>query len=219
MQPHLFLKAVLTLMLLTPLTASAVNIAVTGVDTVLQSLTDGDAGFTVDDSLTFATGSPQIDLTTATPWTFTKSQLNFTTLGDGEVYAEFVILMNEGGNGNSITMNEFTLSNGGSSLWDLDSGEDSQVTFNEGSINFNQGGTSAEIAIYIHHSVFTSLADTDTISTTFDFTAGTGGPDFIGFGAGDGSTPPVIPEPSAMALMMIAGLGLGFCRRRSNRRC
>ncbi len=213
------LTAFITLLVVPSPFSHAATITVTGVETTIEALADGNAAFAVDDTVTLATGSPEIDITSGTPWTFTKDDLNYTTLSDGKVYAEFVILMNETGGGNSITMNDFNLSVGGVSLWDLDTGEDNEVVFNEGTIDFNSGGASAEIAIYICHEVFSVLGDTDTISTTMDFTGGTNGADFIGFGAGDGSTPPPpnpIPEPTSI-LYLALGAGLVFGRRRKRR--
>ncbi len=175
---------------------------------------DGDSLFTVNDTFTIANGSPTADISSASAWEFQRSALRFREI-NSVYYAEFVIVMNENVNGTTITMNELAFSSGGSSLWNLDSGEDNSVTFNENDplVNFAAGGNSdAELAIHIPHSVFAGLSDTDTISVTYSFTAATAGPDTIGMG--DGLV--AIPEPSS-SFLMFAGLSL-FLRHRSERR-
>lgn len=155
-----------------------------------------------------------VDVTTSTTCDLspTGGDLQFTTIG-GVAYATFQLEMNEQGKKDGFTIDAFSVSLGGSTLWDM--GGDTINVQPTSTISFESNGL---VQIYIPASAFSSVDVLDTLKINVDLGETGAAVDSVGLAEGDGTTSPIstggpIPEPSTTLLTLLGAAFLMLKRR------
>jgi hypothetical protein len=167
---------------------------------------------------------------TSTTVAFSAASLGYATYDSGtssETYFVIAFDLNEQGSGNNTEFNLSELSikiQGGAPLYSLGSddvtfypvGTDPFDIVNDPAlpVQFHQGSSDIDVAIYIPASVLTAngVTATDTIEVTYFVSDLEGGPDKLNL-ASDGTTFTLVPEPST-SLFALIGSAFFLARRR-----